>query len=232
MPAPWFPSPPAKPACIPKMAGFTLLEIMVAMLLLTIIITSSVSLLFLNVRGWDGLMADSEQMLDEILIGDRINIALGRLVPLKRVVNGRQRLVFAGEAQSVHFVSPAPRQFLAGGLFEYLLMVEKSPENGSDLVLYYAPYLPDGTAFSLPSEGEKRILMPNMERLGFSFYGKKGRRDSLEWSNSWAPESENYPEIIKMSLQSDEQKRSIQTGFIRILTTHSSDSGRSVWCCR
>jgi general secretion pathway protein J len=214
------PHPSAKSVDSRRMAGFTLLEIMVAMLLLTIIITSSVSLLFLNVRGWDALMADSERMLDEVLINDRISNTLRSVTPLKFSENGQQQLAFVGEAQRLQFISTAPQQYLAGGLFEYLLMVERDTENSAALVLYYAPYKPDATAFSLPMEGEKRTLISDLSSLSFSFYGKKRRSREADWSETWEPEEENYPDYIKISLTKEGEASAPEMRFIRLLANH------------
>jgi len=214
--------PLAKPVAAPRMGGFTLLEIMVSMLLLTIIITSSVSLLFLNVRGWDALMADSERMLDRVLINDRISNVLRTLVPLKLSANGQQQLAFVGEPQRLHFVSIAPQQHLAGGLFEYLLMVERDAENSAVLVLYLTPHKPDATALVLPMEGEKRTLMSGLSSLSFSFYGKKAGSREAEWLDTWEPEGQNYPDVIKLSLTSQGEETAPQERFIRLLAARSA----------
>ena len=203
-----------------RMAGFTLLEIMVAMLLLTIIITSSVSLLFLNVRGWDALMADSEEMLDQILISDRIGNALRTLAPLKLLDNGQQTLAFLGEPQRLHFISAAPQQYLPGGLFEYLLSVEGAGEDGASLVLYYAPYRPDATALTLPETGEKRTLIDQVGDLRFSYYGIKRIRETAAWSDTWEAAGDNYPQLIKISLPAEDGTMLPQARFIRLLATH------------
>ena len=144
-----------------RQAGFTLLEIMVAMLLLGVIVTASVSLLFINIRGWDALVTDSERTLDEALINNRLREALRYLQPLIWQDGGERRLAFAGESERIHFVSRAPLQHRTGGFFEYLLIQESDSENRRRLVLYYAPYHPDQTEFRLPQEGERRQLFAN-----------------------------------------------------------------------
>lgn len=205
-----------------RTAGFTLLEIMVAMLLLTVIITSSTSLLFLNIRGWDALSADSEQALDEVLISERINGSLRNLMPIIRQTPAGRRLLFLGEAKQLHFVSTAPQQFRSGGLFEYLLREEPDNENRLALVLYYTPYRPDATEFVLPNEGSKRTLIADTGGISFSYYGSKKRIGQPEWSDSWESELESYPQFVKLTQSRDRAGAGEETRFIRLLMASSA----------
>ena len=167
------------------MAGFTLLEIMVAMLLLAVIVTASISLLFINIRGWDGLVSDSEKAFDVTLINERLTTALRFLSPRVWRVGGEKRLAFLGAPDKVRFISQAPLQYGAGGLFEYLLVQELDSENRPGLVLYYAPYRPDRSEFVLPEEGERRLLFADTGRVAFSYWRSKNHQGTREWWRQW-----------------------------------------------
>lgn len=180
-------------------AGFTLLEVMVAMLLLSVIITSSVSLLFMNIRGWDGLVADSEMTLGETLINDRLVQALRHLSPMVWKTGGERRLAFEGEPESVHFISQAPQQYRAGGLFEYFLVQEFDSDNRANLILYYAPYFPGQSEFSPLQDRTRRILMTDTGGISFSYFGANQRNRETDWWERWEPDSEDYPVIVRIN---------------------------------
>lgn len=209
---------------IREAAGFTLLEIMVAMLLLAVIVTSSVSLLFINIRGWDALVGDSEQALDQTLINNRIAITLRHLSPLVWQSEGKKRLAFSGEPNRVHFISRAPQQYRAGGWFEYLLTQEIDSENRLGLVLYYAPYLPGSTEFLLPDAGQRRELFADTGSVTFSYLGTKERGGKHEWWDRWEAEMSGYPEMIQMQFAGHQDLDDASTRFIRLLTDSPRDT--------
>jgi prepilin-type N-terminal cleavage/methylation domain-containing protein len=201
------------------MGGFTLLEIMVSMLLLTIIVTSSVSLLFLNIKGWDALTTDSEIELDRMLINDRIYSIIGNLSPLVWQTSEGKRLVFGGEGKRLHFVSKAPQQYRGGGLFEYLLQEEIDNEGRAVLVLYYAPYLPDAKAFRLPEDGSRRVLFGDLEGIGFSYYGADRDGGQSQWLSQWENDLNRLPEFIALNMKPDDKMQAAEKRVIPLMTS-------------
>jgi general secretion pathway protein J len=202
-----------------NMGGFTLLEIMVSMLLLTIIVTSSVSLLFLNIKGWDALTADSETKLEQMLINDRISAIIGNLSPLAWQTSEGIRLAFEGQMKRLHFVSKAPQQYPGGGLFEYLLQEEPDSNGRAALVLYHAPYLPDAKAFRLPEAGSRRVLFEDIEGIGFSYYGVERDGDQSEWLSQWANDLKRLPEFIALNLSPSSDRMTVEKRVIPLMTS-------------
>ncbi|MCU7890936.1 MAG: prepilin-type N-terminal cleavage/methylation domain-containing protein [Candidatus Thiodiazotropha sp. (ex Ustalcina ferruginea)] len=197
--------------------GFTLLEVMVAMVLLAVIMTTSVSMLFLNIKGWEGLTESSDRILENHLILARVTTLVQHLTPLVWRNQRQQRgLAFSGNAQQLHFISPAPQQHAAGGLFEYLLTQESDPEQGMSLVLYYAPLHADSETLSLPESGSRRVMITGLDEVQFSFYGRKRDRTKPEWTDSWESESQLYPKLIRMTQRHRGEPALIQDRFIRI----------------
>lgn len=217
-----FPRHPHNPG---RSTGFTLLEIMVSMLLLTIILTASVSLLFLNVRGWDGLAADSERVLDEWLIKDRIGTVLATLEPLKLPTPEGRRLAFAGEPRHLHFVAPAPQQFNAGGFFEYLLAVEPDQKLGWSLVLYYLGFRPDTRELALPEGGHRRVLFEGLDDVEFAYFGSKRRGAPAEWTQRWENDLDGYPELVKIVRIKSGNRGGRDEQIVRLLISASAGAG-------
>jgi general secretion pathway protein J len=204
-----------------QVRGFTLLEIMVAMLLLAVIVTASVSLLFINIRGWDALVSDSERVLDETLIDNRITASLRHLSPLLWRTEGSRRLAFSGEVNQLHFISRAPLQYRRGGLFEYLLSQEIDNENRLGLVLYYAPYHPDRSEFVLPGAGERRLLFADTGGVTFSYFGLKDPTGKRDWWESWEDNLNGYPEMVKIEFHGTAGEEDASTRFVRLLVDGS-----------
>ncbi|MCG7937646.1 MAG: prepilin-type N-terminal cleavage/methylation domain-containing protein [Candidatus Thiodiazotropha lotti] len=181
-------------------AGFTLLEIMIALLLLAVITTTSVSMLFLNIKGWERVTDSSDRQLAELLTTARVEQIIRNIIPLTWQHKNRVRLLaFMGDAQQVQFIAPAPQQYQPGGLFEYRLSLEDDFEQGRILLLHYTPHNPKNSQFVLPQEGRKRILLSGLEHVEFSFFGHLLNRNQPEWTDRWEPLNNNYPELVKIS---------------------------------
>ena len=211
-------SSPPTVSSLRRAAGFTLLEIMVAMLLLSVIITASVSLLFLNIRGWDALTSDSEAALDESLINHRVRGTISLLSPIVWQTREGRRLAFEGEAKQLHFISAAPQQYTSGGLFEYLLQEQLDSENRYTLTLRYAPYHPDETAFALPKTGDMRILNADTGGVTFAYYGIARRGGQPEWRERWDSDMEGYPQIVRLTFANAQDGFGEGGLYIRLLT--------------
>jgi general secretion pathway protein J len=195
--------------------GFTLLEIMIAMLLLAVITTTSVSMLYINIKGWESVSKSSEEHMAEHLARSRVEQIIRTLLPFTWQQNRAHRLAFSGDAGYIQFIAPAPQQYQAGGLFEYRLVQERDSEQGLSLVLYYAPYYPNTKNFSLPDQGHRRILISGLASVEFSFYGKLQIRSEAEWTDQWAETNAFFPELIKIS-HTLEGANSPQQSIVRI----------------
>ncbi|MET0009901.1 MAG: prepilin-type N-terminal cleavage/methylation domain-containing protein [Candidatus Thiodiazotropha sp. 6PLUC9] len=195
--------------------GFTLLEIMIALLLLAVITTTSVSMLFLNIKGWERVSERSEVEIAEHLTSARIEHLIRNLLPFTWQQKRVRQLAFSGDAGHVQFIAPAPQQYQSGGLFEYRLVQERDSELGLSLVLYYAPYYPNIQQFSLPEEGRRRILISGLQNIEFSFYGKPQNRPQPEWTEQWQQSYRYFPELIKIS-HTEEGVDYPQEHFVRI----------------
>jgi prepilin-type N-terminal cleavage/methylation domain-containing protein len=200
--------------------GFTLLEIMIALLLLAIITTTSVSMLFLNLKGWERVAENSDRQLAEQLTTARVEQIIRNIIPMIWQQQNRVRqIAFSGDAQHVQFIAPAPQQYQPGGLFEYRLTLQEDFQQGTRLLLHYIPYQPNNRQFLLPQEGSKRILLSGLEKIEFSFFGLLPNRTEPEWTGEWQPLNGNYPELVKITLV-EEGMRMPNERIVRIRRNH------------
>ena len=190
---------------------------MIALLLLAIITTTSVSMLFLNIKGWESVSESSDRQIAEHLALARVENMIQHLLPISWREQQMRLLAFSGDAGHIQFIAPAPQQYQAGGLFEYRLADEFDSEQGHSLVLYYAPYYPDAKRFSIPEQGRRRILVPGLESVRFHYYGRKYERAEPEWTDLWERTSRRYPELVRISTVPGGGNTSPEERFVRIL---------------
>ncbi|MBT2990564.1 MAG: hypothetical protein B6D72_03660 [gamma proteobacterium symbiont of Ctena orbiculata] len=203
-------------AVVRRSSGFTLLEVMVALLLLAIIMTTSVSMLFVNLKGWESLTSHGDAILHEHLIQKRVASMVQHIVPLVWRDQNQRLLAIKGEPSQLQFISKSPQQYSAGGLFEYLLVEERTPQQGSSLVLYFAPMDPKTSALTLPENGARRVLMSGLQAVEFSYFGNKRDQERADWHNSWEVNSAHYPALIGLRILPDDDEGGIRESFFRI----------------
>ncbi len=177
-------------------SGFTLLEILIALLILGIIVTSAVTMLFLNLKGWDRLVEHSDRQVARQRIMTRVENTIAQIQPISwQGPKGRQ-LAFTGEPHLLQFIAPAPQPYTPGGLFEFRLSVEQDSVEGNRMVLMYRPYQPQEHAFVLPQQGTQRVLLSDLGDMKFQYYGLPQGSVNPVWSELWQESARDYPQLI------------------------------------
>ena len=189
--------------------GFTLVELLVVMTLLSIIMIGLVSAL--------RTMAQTESKIDQRLNRlDEIRVARSFLQQtLSRVsssaidapgATGQKVIPFTALTDSLTWIGVMPARPNAGGRHFFKLAIEP---NGAqrELVLRFAPWSPDG---ALPdwSQAESRVLVSGIEALKIEAEGLPPRaRNPKEWPNGWQsgwPVIDALPERIRLRLEDNQ----------------------------
>ena len=106
------PSPGRLPAPSPRGrtdAGFTLIEVIVAMVVLAMIMTTAFGALRLGDRSWEAGMqraGESEQLRTTVTLLRR---QLNQILPMVWSVDNERRIAFNGDRTRVQFIAPAPQ---------------------------------------------------------------------------------------------------------------------------
>jgi prepilin-type N-terminal cleavage/methylation domain-containing protein len=205
------------PAPRRRPAGFTLLEILVAMALLAVVLSFSVSTLFVNLRGWNTLAGQNAAMFDAQRSTDWLLGMLRQAEPMVWRVEQRTRLAFSGQPERLHFISRAPLQVRDGAYFEYLLTVEPGADGRVDLVLQFAPYLPGADAFQLPGPGGRRVLLAGLGQVRFDYFGVPRDAREAQWTEQWADDERGYPSLVRIRLAGPGDAPPVAERFVPLL---------------
>lgn len=169
----------AKPTRI--QAGFTLLEMLVTMVLLSLVMLGLASSFFSlgqTETRIDARLDQSSQLRASMNFLDQ---TLGRISAKRKP--GQQNVNdslywFEGNGQAVRWVGIMPARFGIGGRFFFELGVEQG-----DLVLRFAPWN-GALQFPATSNMQSRTLLQDV--VGFSIQYRGEEEDSIEWTNQWA----------------------------------------------
>ena len=176
-----------------RQAGFTLLELVVAITLMGLVLVVLYSGLRLGMNGWDSGEQRAEATNRLRLVQEFLRRQLAQSMTVYQTNDEQERVVvFAGQANTIEFVAPMLAQLGQGGL--YRVRVEASDGR---LWIRWRPYLPAD-----PSAGEEREteLLDGVSAVEWAYFGPEGDDDSQpQWRSDWTS-PERRPVLVRLNL--------------------------------
>lgn len=191
--------------------GFTLLEVLVAVVIMAVIMTTAFGALRLGGRSWEAGVKRASANETYRTVAGLLRRQVSQVIPMSWPNGTKKNIAFEGTPGQLRFVAPAPQQHRHAGLFEYGLTAQR---NGVDtsLVLFYIPFNPDAKEFQTPAKHQKVSLVEGLQNVSFDYFGSPANttvqsRTSTErprWHRSWDPDAQKFPELIRVRIQVDE----------------------------
>jgi general secretion pathway protein J len=179
-----------------KSAGFTLVELLLAVTLMSI-------LLALTYSGLRAATRSSERGEAMLAAGGEVRSAhqfvhrqLNQMLPLAfdtSDAEGEMRVVFEGDASSIQFVAPMPGYLGSGGPQVQLLELANG-DNGR--VLQFNHALLQSFEASFLTERDPVLLLEHIESARFEFLGREPDGEITEWTSSW-----DTPDIMPVAVR-------------------------------
>jgi len=216
-----------------RISGFTLVEMLVVMVLLSLVALGLVSAMQTMGRAQDRL-EQRLSMLDErqVTMGF-VSQVLGRLSDRRMAPaqSGQAILAFRGKPLSIEWLGIFPARPGMGGRYWMRLSAEQGAHGGLSLVLRYEPWQgemqwPDW------SRTPSRILVEGLSRFEVVYGG--GDMPPQQWSVAWGDEQPQLPTRISLSLATADhgewplwiiRSRELSTGGARA-SRYSTGPGR------
>lgn len=194
-------------------AGFTLLELLVAMTVLGVLTGLLASGLGFGARVWERERGQLDTSAEMQLVQDVLRRLLAQAMPLSAPPGdgsngGNQEPSFVGRRNAIEFLGPPPAQSLTGGIYTYRLASEPST-GGTRLVLEWRirPPQPSRTRPRVtnaePAEQDKLqaphevVLLDHLGDAEFSFYGPTEDGGKAAWRNDWQ-NSTTPPQLVRV----------------------------------
>ncbi len=202
-------------------AGFTLLELIIALVLMSLIVMLLFSGLDLGRRAWEKTAESGERQTQERLTFDYLRRTLGALIPEVMDTEDGPLPLFRGETSAVRWVGPAASQAGLGGAA--LFQLEIRP-HGTDKVLLLKRWLyhPEILTESLKAELDWRVfetaewqpverevaeirysehlLVEGLSGLELSYYGSSQPGLPPQWQREWG-DTRRIPRLIRLQLR-------------------------------
>jgi prepilin-type N-terminal cleavage/methylation domain-containing protein len=176
-------------------AGFTLVELLVAIMILTLFMTASMGAVRIASKSWAAGQQRADATEQMRSVADFLRRQFAQLPSLTVGEGDDERLAFVGAGEGVMFVTSAPQYSQGPGLVTYVLRGEEV-DGEKLLTLRYAPFDPGHEGFVLPDRNERIILARDFEAIEFRYYGAPKEKDIVEWLDAWPRDAEFYPRAI------------------------------------
>jgi general secretion pathway protein J len=190
--------------------GFTLVELLIALVLLAIILVLLFSGLRLGSRAWEGVDTVSERVSDLRVARNFIEQMLRQTRPVTLMFDGAAMPVFAGEPSRLELVAPLSEHVGIPGLYVLRLALEDAG-NGQRLVLtrwlLHPEVLEGGDEWPewepmIESSGigddsgpfdqdlaagayGRTVLLPTVERFELAYFGTAEGETEPAWQEEW-----------------------------------------------
>jgi general secretion pathway protein J len=179
-------------------AGFTLIEIIVAMTLLATMMLLLYSGLSFALRSWDAGDANGRRTADRRIGENFLRRELTELFPMRWKDGTALRFAFEGDARHLRFVSSRPAGVSTGGLALVGVEVEEGERrNQRDLVMRRAMPDDDAKDFRPLDRAERAILVAGIDSVAFSYFGSLNDFTEPVWTDTW-PHPGRIPQMVRV----------------------------------
>jgi general secretion pathway protein J len=213
------------PGNIIRTRGFTLIEILISMVLLSMTLLLLFSSLYTANKYWQMGEQTIEKNEETRLVGHFIRRLIIQAVPILWVESGEKRLLFQGKQDELRFVSTLPAHRGGGGLHNLMLKVVTT-DSKRQLGLTHSLLDPDVEPFSEINNKEDFIVIANdIDTIKLSYFGKTKDDEDTRWFEEW--DSDAYlPQLVRLHIYTKNRSMNgssdwpfidipIHAGFIR-----------------
>ena len=184
-----------------RQSGFTLVEVVVAMVLLGAMMVLLYAGLTFALRSWDAGDVNGRRTAERRLGENFLRRELGELFPMRWKDATQVKLAFEGGRDRLRFVSSRPAGLTLGGLSLVGLEVERDGANrAGDLVMRRAMPDDESTDFGPLDRGERHVIIPGVESVTFGYFGAENDFGEPKWHDIWTFDS-RVPQMVRLRVK-------------------------------
>lgn len=189
-------SPGSRTSC--RQRGVTLVELLVALVLLSFVMSAVYGALRMGLRSWEAVQLRSGENAEARVVRNLLRRQLDTLVPLELAdTTPDQRLAFAGDRAGFSFVGAWSHPARSGGL--HLIEVGRGSGSSSGLFLRLRPSALHETDWRRAgTEVLERQLLQSRDVARFAYFGKPRDNARAAWYDRWDDAAKRYPQLIRI----------------------------------
>lgn len=185
-----------------RSGGFTLIELMLALVLMAGISSILYGSLALAARSWDGGEAKVDQVSDMRSTLSYLRTQLSEQYPQRMWKTPELTLLFAGERDELRYAAVLPERVAGGGVYYFRLAVVRA---GDKSQLVQERMIPDTSASQVPefSDTERSVLADGIAELKIAYYGRDANATELDaptWRDRWE-DRQRLPLLLRLDVK-------------------------------
>ena len=210
----------------PLSAGFTLVELLVVMVLLSLLVLAMGSALRTTAQAEDRV-DERLQRNDEMRVAvSFLQSTLGRISLAKKlspVAAGETPFIFSAAPREMTWVGVMPARYGAGGRYHFRLAMENT-QDGNSLVIRFVPWAPEQP----PNwdRAESSVLVRGV--TSFALQYEDSYPEPPQWTSDWTP-LDHLPQRVSFSLQTTSVRWPDVAIVMRVLPVGDSSSRGAVF---
>ena len=177
--------------------GFTLLELIVAIVILALIVTIAYSALRVGSKTWESTAKTITENSTARFAVQFIRRKVEQIYPMNWGEGKSRSIAFLGNEDGVRFIAPAPQGRETLEYYEYYLATIKT-DSDTALMLYYEPHDPSTDKFKVDKSSPYREILTHLESVQFRYFGKADKTKDAEWVESWNDDSAGFPSLLEI----------------------------------
>ena len=191
--------------------GFTLLELVIALTIVTVIVVIIFGALRIGIRAWEKGERDVDIRQRQRIVLDLIKRQLASTCVSDVRMKDQQLVPLKGDSKSIEFVSQIP--LTPGnqlGIVFVKYAVKREKEGDKERLTFFerSVAFPDkSTGAGSPGEGDYSELMSGMKSMEFEYLKEQPDEAESKWQKSWDPEvDKGVPRAVRVTLEEDNEK--------------------------
>lgn len=188
-----------------RSAGFTVLELLVSLVLLSLLMALVSPALRLAGRG----PAIASELERRSAIEAAMAFTTQRLAEATPIYlrgdDGRLQIQFEGKPDQIGFIAPVRFDAADNGLARFELAIGTDPDGQQGLMLSWKPWRPvsrntaEATSGETATGGHTRVLVPGATALELRYFGSVRSRDEADWTANWM-RTDALPKLVELAV--------------------------------
>ncbi len=178
--------------------GFTLVEVLIALTLFSLIMVALVGGMRTLATSADAIDQRTQAMDDMRVVQHFLARAFELHWPARLGHGEDVRVAFVGGHDRISWSGALPARHAPHGLFWLQLAVEEGRDGTPQLVLCYAPLPAERDVVSLPRDCDRHVLQSGVEAFDLAY---RDRGNGI-WLDSWG-ETLRLPDALRVRIRSD-----------------------------